>query len=445
MTTVMTRRGLMPLHDALLTLWVVLLGADRVNLLDGLTFVITPFLALTPLVIASEWVRRQARRRPIEAPAKAVAYVALCAALIGVVLASVMISPDPATSASRATLLAVQVCGTILVVILAADRPDLTGFLGRAAVYGVVLFVAANVLTLATWLRLAPENWQLGTVTVDLVSFPFTGLLPRLSGTSGDPNRGGWLLLFLGNLVAVGERRPRLQRVTMITVAVLIVATLSRSAVFGAFTALVAGSLDHRRPFRVGVRSLTVFAACTAVGCTALLVSPPVRLPNLTRWAPLTERLTINEGSGKDHIILLQRGMEEATSSVPHVLLGIGYGSSYLVTQDVLPGNRHGNFHSFYVTMFGESGLFALLIALVIVGWPLVGGGPYRPLIAGAAVFNLFYQVSSEPSFWLALALGWVFARVTLTAGRALNPAATPASAQSANRGGDANVEHVVA
>jgi hypothetical protein len=436
----MKRRGLLPVHDSLLIVWIMLLGADRVNLLEGIAFVLTPFLVLTPLVVSSEWIRWTMGRRARGAPVTAVGYAVACSALLGVVLASVLVSPDPGTSASRAALLALQLMGTFVVVVLASDRADLVGFLGRACVWGVVLFVAADLLTLATWFRLVPETLHAGPVTVDLASIQFTDLLPRLSGPGSDPNRSGWLLLFLGSLVAVGERRPRIRLATLITVALLMLITLSRSTFFAAFVAIVIGWLDNRRPLRIRMRSLAVFGAVSAVCCTALLISPPVRLPNLTRWAPLSERFTIDEGSGKDHFTLLQRGIDEATSSVPRTLMGIGYGSSYVLTQDVLPGNRHGNFHSFYVTMFGESGLFALLLACVLVGWPLVSGGPYRPLIASAAVFNVFNQVSAEPSFWLALALGWIFARAALSAGRSEKPA----SAQPADRGSDANVEHIV-
>jgi O-antigen ligase len=78
------------------------------------------------------------------------------------------------------------------------------------------------------------------------------------------------------------------------------------------------------------------------------------------------------------------------------------------VLQDIYPGHRYSNFHSLYVTFFAESGLVALLCILLLFAVPLVRGGRYRALVAGAAVFNVFYQAHAEPQFWVILALAWL-------------------------------------
>jgi len=44
-----------------------------------------------------------------------------------------------------------------------------------------------------------------------------------------------------------------------------------------------------------------------------------------------------------------------------------------------------------------------LLIALV----PALRAGPYRPMVAALAVFNVFYQLTTEPLFWTIMALSW--------------------------------------
>ena len=48
------------------------------------------------------------------------------------------------------------------------------------------------------------------------------------------------------------------------------------------------------------------------------------------------------------------------------------------------------------------------MLSLVLLGVPLIHGGQLRPMIAGLLVFNLFYQVLSEPLFWFVLALAWL-------------------------------------
>jgi hypothetical protein len=93
----------------------------------------------------------------------------------------------------------------------------------------------------------------------------------------------------------------------------------------------------------------------------------------------------------------------------------VGYGNSYLLLQDVFPGNKYGNFHSMYVTLAAEAGAIALLVGLLLVGVPVVIPGPFRPLIAGIAVFNVFYQSLAEPVFWFVLALAWMALTVPAT------------------------------
>src|SRR5262249_38321501 len=126
-----------------------------------------------------------------------------------------------------------------------------------------------------------------------------------------------------------------------------------------------------------------------------------------TLTSPVTQRLSSSEGSAQSHVALLERGVADATESVPNALVGLGYGNSHLVLQDVFPGNKYGNFHSLYVSMFAESGVAALILIVILIFGPLVAGGPWRPLIAGAALFNVFYQTPTEPAFWFALAAAW--------------------------------------
>ncbi|MGH7634708.1 MAG: hypothetical protein ACRENC_13320, partial [Gemmatimonadaceae bacterium] len=123
---------------------------------------------------------------------------------------------------------------------------------------------------------------------------------------------------------------------------------------------------------------------------------------------PLAERVSTGEGSASSHIELIERGVETATESIPHAMIGVGFGNAFRVLQDVFPGNRYGNFHSLYVTMFAESGIVALALTLALLCTPLVIGGAWRPLIAGAIAFNVFYQATAEPVFWFLLASAWL-------------------------------------
>ena len=106
--------------------------------------------------------------------------------------------------------------------------------------------------------------------------------------------------------------------------------------------------------------------------------------------------------------MLLGRGVEEGTESLKRAAIGMGYGNSYMELQDIFPGNKYGNFHSLYVTMLAESGVLALILSLILLGYPLGLSGGWRPLIAGFVAFNVFYQTLAEPLFWFALAMAWL-------------------------------------
>jgi hypothetical protein len=393
-------------HDALLTTWIALIGADRIDLLGGDgPFILTPFLALTPLVLASELLRRHLCQRPIRVTRQAAAFLALSLVLLLVVGVSVFVSQDLTKSAARATLLAIHLTGTLAVAIAAADRGDLDRVFERGAVAGLLLFAAFDALQLATLAKVVPDVLRIGSISIDLVPSTYGEIVPRLSGTVADQNRAGLVLLFYGWFV--GYRPGRGPRWGLLLLAFLLsVATLSRSAAIAGLATFFVLILERR--VRVSVGFLFALSLVLSSAALILLASPAARDWVGTALAPFAKRLSMDEGSSQEHVMLIGRGIKEATASLPRLAIGLGYGSAYTVLQDVFPGNRYASFHSLYVTIFAESGVVALLCVLLMFGVPMVRGGPYRALVTGAAVFNLFYQAHTDPAFWVILALAWL-------------------------------------
>ena len=113
-------------HDVLLIVWIALIGADRIDILGGHgPFVFTPYLALTPVVLASELLRRHFRQRPLRLAPQASAFLVVALLLLSVVGASVFVSQDVTKSASRAALLMLHLAGSLAVLLAASDRGDL--------------------------------------------------------------------------------------------------------------------------------------------------------------------------------------------------------------------------------------------------------------------------------------------------------------------------------
>lgn len=396
------------MSNALLALWVALIGADRIDLAGGRgQFVLTPFLVLTPLVVLSELIRRIRQRHPIGVSRSALAYAAVVGALLTVVLMSVLNARDVQISASRAALLIAQVGGTFAIALLCSDRPDGMRVLARGAMVCLVLFGVLDVVEGFVWIGRAAETMRVGPALFQFGNLQNVGPLPRLPGPETDANRSGFVLLFYGVLIVAGVPRGTLRRLSLALVTVFLLLTVSRSATLAALTTLVVAALTGH--MRISVKPLITTLAAAALAVGFVLLEPDMFSRAMSVVAvPATVRLSTNEGSGHGHVGLLARGLREATASVPRATMGLGYGNSHLVLQDVFPGNKYGNFHSLYVSMFVEAGILALVLTLLLMLAPLVAGGPWRALIAGAVVFNVFYQLPTEPAFWFALAAAWL-------------------------------------
>ena len=394
-------------HGMLFVTWVALIGADRIDLLGGEgAFHLTPYLVLTPLVLASELLRRHLSRRPIELTRQLSALLVVAMVLLGIVGASVFVSQEITKSASRAALLGVHLVGALSVIVAASDRDDLDRLFERGAVIGLLLFTVFDALQVANMLKAVPDTVGVGTLSIDLVPSIYAEIVPQLSGMVGDQNRSGLLLLFYGWFV--GYRPGRGPRTGLLLLAfVLGLCTLSRSATIAGLATLVVLVLD-RRVRRVSPRLVLALSLAAVALTAALLLSPPLRAWISTAFEPFAERVSVDRGTSQQHFMLIGRGIDEATASLSRLAIGLGYGSSYTVLQDVFPGHRYGSFHSLYVTFFAECGLVGLLSILTLFAVPLVRGGPYRALVAGAAMFNLFYQAHTEPEFWVILTLAWL-------------------------------------
>jgi hypothetical protein len=396
------------MSNVLLGLWIALIGADRIDLAGGqVPFVLTPFLVLTPFVVLSQAWRRRREGLRLAITRRVMIYSTTAAALLTIVLISVFVSQDVEISASRASLLIANLVATFFVVLLTVDRPDAARVLARGAAASLLLFLAFDVAEVLGFIGRTAESIRLGPALIKFGDLQSIGLLPRLAGPVGDANRGGFVLLLSAVLIGRGERNAVVRAVALFVIVVLILATMSRSAMLAAMATLVATIL--LRTSMPSPRTLITIGLVAAAGLTFVLLKPNVfdRVAAVV-MSPVTERLSSGEESAQTHVVLIERGLSEATQSIPRAAIGVGYGTSHLVLQDVFPGDKHGNFHSLYITMFAESGVGALILMLVLLFTPLAIGGPWRALIAGAIAFNVFYQTPAEPAFWFLLASAWL-------------------------------------
>lgn len=411
--------------DAILSLWIATLGLTRVNFLGGAAdFMLSPFLLLSPLVVGTGVMSTLGRGGNFTIPRGLDRFVVLVSALLAVILVSAFLSHDLATSARRTLLLCVQVVAVVLAGLTLANRPDPRRVLLAGAVAGLGISIFLNVLQAGHWFL---GEWLPVPLAGVISTEPgnYSGIVPRLTGGSHDPNHGG--LLILGGCFLVYLLAPAGRWRTMLIWAggLSCVLTLSRSVVL-AGAMMIAVIRFRERGMTITRRAATRTAGAIAVACLLLIFVPSIWGAIETIREVMGGRFTLGEGSSREHAAVMVRGWETATRDAKRLLFGVGYGNAFTVLGDIFPGNKYGNFHSLFVTLFAESGVFAAALGIALFGIPLVRGGPFQPLLMALLTFNLFQQSQTEPAAWFWLLLAWT------GPGRGLHPPGADANTGNA-------------
>ena len=392
----------------LLVLWIALLAVDRIDFLGGEgAFILTPFLVLTPLLLVFEGFRVLESRAGLQLQLQGKAYLLLVLFFLSIVLISSLLAQDPLMSAKRSALLSFLGMSTFAVAVTVSGRKDSRRALVAGAKLGLIIAIVFGVLEVLTFISNLSEPFRFGFLTIDFWPHTYYGIVPRISGQVMDANRGGLLMVFY-LFILLRWDRPGFRRWGWLTLgSMFILLSLSRSAVLmGMITVFLIWSEGRR--FRVNRRAVFAVLIGLVVSSGWLMASSSTRSSIVRGLEPLAQRLSPTEASTQEHFLLLGRGVEEGAESVKRATIGMGYGNSYMELQDIFPGNKYGNFHSLYVTMLAESGVLALILSLILLGYPLGLPGVWRPLIWGFVAFNIFYQTLAEPLFWFALAMAWL-------------------------------------
>lgn len=392
---------------ALLVLWIATLGADRVDLLrGGGPFVLKPLLVLLPPILILELLRIARRDRPLFVPRGTPWLFVVHTLFLAGLLVSVMYSGELEMGVRRLALLMVESYATFLIVLALANREEWREILVRGAWLGLGLILFFDVVQVSRWGGGPAFDWLALGGIIDLTPSTYGPWLPRPSGVSIDPNRGGLLIIVYLFLLSAFESRRRALLLALVIGGPLLLVTLSRSAILAAVVLVAVWLL--RRPLSATPAGVAVGSLATATGAAALMVSPGLQEMVGRLLGVMTHRVSVSEGSSSMHFALLAHGWEVGTASIRNALLGVGFGNSYLVLQEFFPGDKYGNFHSAYLTLLVEAGVVAVVLFLVLVMTPLFAGAAFGPLLAALLAFNVFYQTHVEAAFWFVIALAWM-------------------------------------
>lgn len=397
-----------------------LVGADRIDLLAGHgPFTLTPFLVLALLVVSVHLLRmgsQQVFELAVTPPLRRqVPFVAASSLFLLCAFVSVPLGLEPSRGVvAFCDLLIVAVLGYFISTRILAE-PEQGRLIVISVTFGLVVYVIFCIGEYIAWSHGLVMDAQRSGPWLETTFTPSTlgPWVPCFSGTTYDSNRSGFVLTMYLVLLDRFAIKTRYTRLLQLAIALLVFLSFSRSGVL-CWLAYYLFSNSFWKS--LATRRVLIRVAAIAVVTSVLCVVYQKEIVGLAEAWEISDavatKLSMAEGtSGESHVLLIQRGLKTWLTSTKTVVTGIGYAAAPKVLEDFFGTDKHGNFHSLYVTALAEIGLPAFVLIIFLLGYPIVGRKGTLPCMAAIMIFNVSYQTHTEPMFWLALALSWSYER----------------------------------
>jgi hypothetical protein len=396
-------------NKLLILLLIIFAGADRINFGVNLTdsFKLTPFLLLSMIYLPftlSFFIRRIKLNWLVENQF----FLSSFTLFLCLVIMSAVFSPEVIMSSKRIVLLFIIII-IIIIILSEYDASQINNFLIYSSIAGSILFLIFNGLLLTTWLRII----QIDLAQIDLIPDTIAYYIPRLGGFSSDVNRGGFILSFYTYILWINRKKLRFSGFLLCINLLMLFLTLSRSTYLLLFILFLSYALLFQRHlFNIEFMSyllipiLVLIVGLIQMDNIGIIEIEPV----------IEERLSITSEKGTSaniHFDLIAKGTKLILADMKYFFFGIGHGVSYLLTDGYYwSGTKYGNFHSQYLSIFIENGVFAFFSFLFFtLIYPIYLGKKniYLPLLIALIFFNIFYQLTNEPTYWLVILLFYKF------------------------------------
>jgi len=390
----------------LFILTVSFVGADRINLLSSSFefFNFTPFILFSLMFVLSVLVLKIHSLNFSWLYYDKASLVFLNIFLI-CTLVSILFSQDYLYSTKRILLL-ILILLTFILSISHFSSDKLNKILVNASVLGSLFFFIFNLSMVYLWINfLEYEN-----LFIDLIPNKIAYFIPRLGGYSLDVNRGGVVLMFYTFCLLFNNKTRLIKFVLFINIITLLF-TFSRTVYLLIFFTLLyylLYELDRKRVYKLF--KYLFFAIIISISLLFYLDS--IKLIELDYL--LEERLNIDwelsrHTSSGIHLRLIVEGIQTVFNNLKILILGNGFGTSFLLIEGYYwSGTKYANYHSMYITLLVECGIFAFLAAVFYTFIiPLFNKTKnlYMPVIFGLFFYNIFYQLILEPVYWFIVLL----------------------------------------
>ena len=387
----------------LLTIYLVFLGADRINFGGGFleSFQLFPHLVISFIIflyillfrlkdLEFEWIVN-----------KKSAFLSIICFLMFTII-SIIFSIDIIFSAKRLVLLTI-IISTVVLILSLFSSDELKEYFYYSSLLGSILFFIFNILLFSNWIGYISHDSNIINLNPDYIAY----FIPRLGGFSSDVNRGVLILVIYTFFIYIYDKKSPLSNLIILMNTIFIFASLSRTAIGCFFITFL----------------IYIIFYSTKVEKIKVLVILPISfiiLSNIVDYyssnnvidieSALEERLTLNDyghnTSTGIHFKLIDEGLRIAFSDLKIFLIGSGLGTSYKVIEGFgMSKKKKANFHSQYLSIFVENGFFACLsfLFLTIIIPIFRIRNKMLPLIIGIFCFNQLYQLTNEPMYWFTI------------------------------------------
>jgi hypothetical protein len=392
-------------NKLLIILLITFAGADRINFGVNLTdsFKLTPFLILSFIYLLLTilfFMRKIKLNWLIDNQFFLLSFTLfLC-----LVIMSAVFSQDIIISSKRIVLLFIIIL--IFIIILSEyDVPQINSILISSSIYGSILYFIFNVLMLSDWLGYL--NLEIPQINLKPQTIAY--YIPRLGGFSSDANRGGFVLSFYTYILWVNRKKISFSSFLLCLNLLMLFLTLSRTTYLLLFILFLSYALLFQRHlFNIEFMSYLLIPLLVLI--VGLIQMDKIGIIEI--GPVIEERLSITSGksaSASIHFDLIAKGTKLILSDMKYFFFGIGHGVSYLLTDGYYwSGTKYGNFHSQYITVFVENGFISFLsFTFFSIIYPLISkrNNIFLPILIALFFFNIFYQLTSEPTYWLVILL----------------------------------------
>jgi hypothetical protein len=399
-----------------------LIGADRIDLIGNrLPFVVSPFKVLVPLVFLLHLLRvgtNPLLRFTITPPIRRTEpFLIAASSFLLLTFASIPIGLDPERGfVAFSDLLLMAVFGYYILLRIWAD-PEREKLILRSITFALAAYIFFCIGECIAWSHGVTIDITRSSPWLETMFGPGTlgPWLPAVSGTTFDQNRAAFILVMYLVLLDKFVAKSRYTYALHWLIGFLVFCAFSRSGTL-CWLAYYLFSPSFWR--RVATRRAILTLGAVVVAISVACVVYQDQILDLLEAAQITDavttKLSMDPGSsGESHVLLVERGFDTWLKSPKTIAMGIGFAAAPKVLEDFFGTDKHGNFHSLYVSTLAETGLPAFVVLMFLLVYPIFSREGALPGIAALMIFNVAYQVHMEPMFWLMLGLFWSYERKT--------------------------------